>query len=135
MVTGVVVHGEKRGRAIGFPTANLELPSGVELPPDGIYAGIARTDRQAGVYRAAAISVGTNPTFDGEYRTVEAYLLDFDGDLYGKRLSVRAIRRLRGMQRFDGVLELIQAMRRDVLATRELIAQVAPDALAVMSPE
>jgi riboflavin kinase/FMN adenylyltransferase len=71
--------------------------------------------------RAAAISVGTNPTFDGRERTVEAHLLDFDGDLYGRHLQVRSVRRLRGMVRYADVQSLIDAIAEDVMATRRLV--------------
>jgi len=69
-VEGLVVRGEQRGRLIGYPTANVETPTGVRLPADGVYAGLASGPPGSGLYRAAAISVGTNPTFDGQHRTV-----------------------------------------------------------------
>lgn len=129
-VQGLVVRGAQRGRLIGYPTANLELPPDVRLPADGVYAGLA-SGGPAGspLYRAAAISVGTNPTFDGQHRTLEAHLLDFEGDLYDSVLRVRSVRRLRGMLRFADVAELVAAMARDVAETRELIAGVAPRAV------
>ncbi|WP_448624514.1 riboflavin kinase [Geodermatophilus sp. URMC 64] len=134
-VQGLVVRGEQRGRLIGYPTANVETPAGVQLPADGVYAGLASGTPGSGIYRAAAISVGTNPTFDGQHRTVEAYLLDFDGDLYDSVLAVRSVRRLRGMLRFAGVSELVSAMARDVQQTRELIAAVDPRAFATVPPQ
>ena len=80
-VEGTVVRGDGRGRELGFPTANLDVPKDLLVPPDGVYAGAARD-------RRAAVSIGTNPHFDGVERRVEAHLLDFDGDLYGQRLVV-----------------------------------------------
>ena len=134
-VEGLVVRGEQRGRLIGYPTANVETPTGVRLPADGVYAGLASGPPGSGLYRAAAISVGTNPTFDGQHRTVEAYLLDFEGDLYDSVLAVRSVRRLRGMLRFAGVSDLVSAMARDVQQTRELIAALDPRALATVPPQ
>lgn len=108
---------------------------GVRLPADGVYAGLASGPPGSGLHRAAAISVGTNPTFDGLHRTVEAYLLDFEGDLYDSVLAVRSVRRLRGMLRFAGVSELVSAMARDVQQTRELIAALDPRAFATVPPQ
>src|SRR5688572_24115694 len=84
-LTGPVVGGEQRGRLIGFPTANIQVSETSTLPPDGIYAGLVRSLEDPALCRAAAISVGSNPTFDGLTRTVEAHLLDFAGDLYGRQ--------------------------------------------------
>lgn len=117
-VEGVVVRGDMRGRDLGYPTANLETAAHAAIPADGVYAG--RLVHQ-GVARAAAISVGTNPTFEGRERRVEAYVLDFDGDLYGERVAVEFLARLRGMVRFDSVEELRAQMARDVEQTRELV--------------
>jgi riboflavin kinase/FMN adenylyltransferase len=120
-VTGPVVTGERRGRLIGFPTANIQLSEAFPLPPDGIYAGLVRSLDDPAVCWAAAISVGTNPTFDGHSRTVEAHLLDFAGDLYGQQLQVQAVRRLRGMTKFPDLQTLVDAITADVAATRVLI--------------
>ena len=115
---GVVVHGDHRGRELGFPTANLGFDPVAVVPADGVYAGrvvLLGEPGQAGErgLGSAAISVGTNPTFDGRERRVEAHILDFDGDLYGRRVGVEFTRRLRGMLRFDGIPALIEQMRRD----------------------
>jgi riboflavin kinase/FMN adenylyltransferase len=125
-VEGVVVRGHQRGRALGYPTANLETPPHTALPADGVYAGwLATLDpdgRQAERW-PAAISVGSNPTFDGRDRIVEAYALDRDDlDLYGARVAVDFTQRLRGMVKFDAVPELIEQMRRDVDAARAVAA-------------
>ncbi|MGH3009969.1 MAG: riboflavin biosynthesis protein RibF [Gaiellaceae bacterium] len=111
-VEGVVVHGDGRGRALGFPTANLDVPPGLLVPPDGVYAGWTRGHR-------AAVSIGTNPHFDGVERRVEAHLLDFDADLYEQRLVVEVWSPLRGQQRFDSLEELVAAIDADVARTRE----------------
>ena len=125
-VEGVVVRGHQRGRALGFPTANLETPPHTAIPADGIYAGwLASLDGDGrDLHRwPAAISIGTNPTFgaDGE-RTVEAYALDrTDLDLYGMHAAIDFSVRLRGTLRFDSVGALVEQMRRDVDQARELI--------------
>jgi riboflavin kinase / FMN adenylyltransferase len=124
-VEGVVVRGQQRGRALGFPTANLEAPSRTVVPADGVYAGwLARLD--AGGHEAerwpAAISVGTNPTFDGRERTVEAYALDRDDlDLYGVHVAVDFVARLRGMVRYESAAALAEQMGHDVDEARALI--------------
>ncbi|MEY9213392.1 riboflavin kinase/FMN adenylyltransferase [Thermobifida halotolerans] len=124
-VEGVVVHGAARGRELlGFPTANLECPPNAAVPADGVYAGwLLRLDGTEGESRwAAAISVGTNPTFEASARTVEAYALDRDDlELYGLRMAVEFVHRIRPMLRFDGVEALIEAMGRDVERCRELL--------------
>jgi riboflavin kinase/FMN adenylyltransferase len=118
-VAGVVVAGHNRGRALGFPTANLEHHRLAALPADGVYAGSAVVD---GAWHPAAISIGTNPTFAGQRRTVEAYLLDFDDDLYGKHVRLEFVERLRETLTFDGVDALVEQMHHDVRRTREVIA-------------
>ena len=123
-VDGVVVRGDRRGRAMGYPTANVETPPFTAVPADGVYAGrlVRRTSTGAsGDAHPAAISVGTNPTFQGSRRTVEAFLLDFDGDLYGEHVGVEFVSRLRGMEAFPDVESLVQAMDQDVADTRRLL--------------
>lgn len=119
-VRGEVVHGDARGREIGFPTANLGGEIEGLVPADGVYAGWVVVHRRRMV---AAISVGANVTFDpeGEPR-VEAFVLDFDRDIYGERLEVQFALRLRGMVRFDSLDALLAQMRADVDATRSLLA-------------
>jgi riboflavin kinase/FMN adenylyltransferase len=118
-VTGEVIKGDRRGRELGFPTANVAV-LGVAVPADGVYAGWLRTD---GTSLPAAISVGTNPTFDGvRDRRVEAYVLDrSDLDLSGRTVEVAFVARIRGMVRFDSVDELIAAMHVDVSRVRGLL--------------
>jgi len=125
-VEGVVVRGHMRGRALGFPTANLETPPHTATPADGVYAGwLVSLDLDgAEVTRwPAAISVGTNPTFGGTDRTVEAYALDRDDlDLYGTHAAIEFIARLRGNDKFDSVQALVAQMREDVEEVRSLTA-------------
>jgi riboflavin kinase / FMN adenylyltransferase len=124
-VEGVVVRGHQRGRALGFPTANLETPAHTAIPADGVYAGwLARLDEEGHEAERwpAAISVGTNPTFGGRERTVEAYALDRDDlDLYGVHAGVDFAARLRGMVQFESAAALAVQMRRDVDEARTLI--------------
>ena len=125
-VEGVVVRGHMRGRALGFPTANLETPPHTATPADGVYAGALISLDLEGAEIArwpAAISVGTNPTFDGTDRTVEAYALDRDDlDLYGTHAAIEFTARLRGNEKFDSVQALIAQMREDVDQARALTA-------------
>lgn len=123
-VRGTVVHGDARGRELGFPTANLGGEIEGLRPADGVYAGWVLVGAES--YRAA-ISVGANVTFDteGEPR-VEAYLLDFDGDLYGAQIELRFVERLRGMVAFPSVEALIVRMREDVRETETLLLGKRP---------
>jgi riboflavin kinase / FMN adenylyltransferase len=116
-VEGIVVRGDGRGRELGFPTANLDVPDGLLVPPDGVYAGWTHD-------RRAAVSIGTNPHFDGVERRVEAHLLDFDGDLYGARLVVELWDSLREQRRFASLDELVAAIGDDVERAR---AATRPD--------
>jgi riboflavin kinase/FMN adenylyltransferase len=117
-VEGVVVAGQQRGRDLGYPTANVEHHRLAAVPADGVYAGHTHID---GVAHAAAISVGTNPTFDGQTRTVESYLLDVEADLYGREVRVEFVRRLRPMAAFDSISALLRQMDDDVRRTREVL--------------
>jgi riboflavin kinase / FMN adenylyltransferase len=125
-VEGVVARGHMRGRALGFPTANLEVPSHMAIPADGVYAGWLTSLDLDGTETErwpAAISVGTNPTFGGRDRTVEAYALDRDDlDLYGVHAAIDFAVRLRGNERFDTVDALVAQMREDVSQARVLTA-------------
>ncbi len=116
---GVVVGGDQRGGTLGYPTANLAIEPGLVVPAYGIYAGSARLDD--GQKRRAAISIGTNPHYGGEERRIEPYLLDFDGDLYGRRLVVELWERLRDEQVFASEQDLIDQIARDVEATRKAV--------------
>lgn len=120
---GIVVRGHQRGRALGFPTANVESLPHTAVPADGVYAGylVCDSERYPDERWPAAISVGTNPTFEGVTRTVEAYALDRDDlDLYGEHVSVDFVSRIRGMVKFESIEDLIAEMRRDVERAREV---------------
>jgi riboflavin kinase / FMN adenylyltransferase len=127
-VEGVVVRGYQRGRQLGFPTANVETPQHTAIPADGVYAGwlecvpVANLPAlYAGERWPAAISVGTNPTFEGVPRTVEAYALDRDDlELYGVHVAVEFAARLRGNTRFESIESLIAQINADVDATRRI---------------
>ncbi|MCY7402817.1 MAG: bifunctional riboflavin kinase/FAD synthetase [Nocardioides sp.] len=121
-VRGVVVEGDKRGRELGYPTANVPIPPIDAAPADGVYAGWL-TRRDTGERYPAAISVGTNPTFDGERdRRVESYVLDRDDlKLYGVEVEVAFVERLRGMVKFEGIEALIETMHDDVRRAREVL--------------
>ncbi|MDQ0645211.1 bifunctional riboflavin kinase/FAD synthetase [Microbacterium murale] len=121
-VRGEVVHGLKRGRELGFPTANLSASVDALVPADGVYAGWL-VDHDTGVRYPAAISVGTNPTFDDVLvRQVEAHVLDEDSlDLYGHDVTVEFAERLRGMVAFEGIEALMAQMSADVVAARALL--------------
>lgn len=118
-LAGVVVRGDRRGRELGFPTANILTGAHSAVPADGIYAGwlVRRDDERL----PAAISIGTNPTFSGRQRRVEAYVLNFDGDLYGERVALDFVARLREMRRYHAVEPLVDQIREDVARTAELL--------------
>ncbi|MEA2718433.1 MAG: riboflavin kinase / adenylyltransferase [Candidatus Eremiobacteraeota bacterium] len=109
-VRGSVVFGAGRGHDLGYPTANVAVSPGKMLPPDGVYHV---TGRHEGRDYLGLVSIGTNPTFDGAARTVEAWLLDFNGALYGEELALRNFRFVRAQRRFDSVDELVTQMRDD----------------------
>jgi riboflavin kinase / FMN adenylyltransferase len=116
-VEGIVVMGDQRGRLLGFPTANLDVPDGLLVPELGIYAGFT-------LGRRTAISVGTNPHYHGTERRVEGHLLDFDGDLYGQRLVFELWERLRDEAAYGTEAELIAAIDADVARTRTSVRPV-----------
>ena len=117
-VRGVVERGDQRGRELGYPTANVAVPADILLPAPGIYAG------WYGAEQAAAISVGRRPTFHdgGSPVVLEAYLLDFEGDLYGQEARVSFVSRLRDEERYESIEELVAQMAADVDATRAALA-------------
>jgi riboflavin kinase / FMN adenylyltransferase len=117
---GTVVEGDGRGRRLGFPTANIVPSDDLVCPGHGVYAAFANG-------HPAAVNVGIRPTFEtGRGLLVEAYLIDFDGDLYGRNLRIAFVARLRGERRFPGVEDLIAQMHRDVEAARDLCASFSP---------
>ncbi|HEY6235831.1 MAG TPA: riboflavin kinase, partial [Candidatus Elarobacter sp.] len=114
-VRGSVAFGAGRGHDLGYPTANVVVPAHKLLPPDGVYRVTGRHDGRDYI---GLVSIGTNPTFDGTARTVEAWLLDFNGALYGEELALRDFRFLRAQRRFDSVDELVAQMRDDASEVR-----------------
>lgn len=128
---GIVVRGAGRGGSeLGYPTANLSSPAYAAIPADGVYACWFTHHRRGSAEPAetlpAAVSVGSNPTFSGTERTVEAFVLDVHQDFYGEHVALDFVRRLRGMVRFDSVDELVVQMDRDVVRTREVLDAPAP---------
>lgn len=134
-VSGPVVRGNGRGgKELGYPTANQYFPESIAIPADGVYAGWFTLDSaqapvtgniEPGKRYAAAISVGTNPTFGDSERSVESFVLDRDADLYGHDATVEFVSRLRGMVKFDSIDELLDAMRNDVRGARAVLADDA----------
>jgi riboflavin kinase/FMN adenylyltransferase len=121
---GEVVHGDERGRELGFPTANLIPDDALVCPGHGVYACL--TDTGAGGL-PAAVNIGVRPTFvTGRGELIEAFILDFDGDLYSKQLRLDFLARLRGERRFQSAAELVEQMRKDVERTREIVASHQP---------
>jgi riboflavin kinase/FMN adenylyltransferase len=113
-IEGLVIEGDRRGQTLGFPTANLEVAADQLLPPKGIYAGAALGHR-------AAVSIGVNPHYGGTALRVEAHLVDFEGDLYRRRLVLELWERLRDERAFASEAELIDAIAADVEATRRAV--------------
>ncbi|AXK75987.1 MULTISPECIES: bifunctional riboflavin kinase/FAD synthetase [Mycobacteriaceae] len=129
-VEGVVVRGDGRGRGLGFPTANVAPPMHSAIPADGVYAAwftvlghgpVVGTVTPGERYQAA-VSVGTNPTFSGRTRTVEAFVLDAEADLYGQHVAVDFIARIRGQEKFDSVEDLVLQMGADTERARSILA-------------
>ncbi|MEI6109533.1 MAG: bifunctional riboflavin kinase/FAD synthetase [Actinomycetes bacterium] len=118
-ITGEVVHGDHRGRELGYPTANLDIEGDLLIPQDGVYAGLLTID---GEVHPTAVSIGTNPTFEGVIgRRVEAYVLDKAGlDLYGKTADLDFLAHIRGMAAFNSIDDLLIAMNSDVTKAREI---------------
>ena len=119
-VEGVVVRGAQRGRELGFPTANLLTSANAAIPADGIYAAWVTRDRDRVAY-PAAVSVGTNPTFSGKERRVESFILDFTGDIYGERIAVDFVERLREQRTYSGVEPLVAQIHDDVAQARRVL--------------
>ena len=117
-ISGRVLYGDQRGRTWGFPTANLTINQDICIPANGIYATVATVK---GSRYPAATSVGTNPTFDGKEQTIETYILDFDEDIYGEKISIEFFDRLRDELSFENVDDLLVQMNVDVSAVRKLV--------------
>ena len=125
---GRVIDGDRRGRTIGVPTANVDTGPGMAMPSDGVYA--AEFVRADGSVHPAVVNIGRRPTFyaAAERSLVEAHLLGFDGDLYGEEVAVRFVERLRDEQRFDGLDSLVAQLRRDISRAAEVLGVVGFDA-------
>ncbi|MGI8927152.1 MAG: riboflavin biosynthesis protein RibF [Tepidiformaceae bacterium] len=117
-IGGPVVHGFERGRTIGFPTANISVAADRALPGLGVYATRAHV---AGRTLPGATNIGRRPTFDAGHISIETHLLDFEGDVYGERMEVEVVHRIRGEVKFDSVAELVEQIGRDVQAVREIL--------------
>jgi riboflavin kinase/FMN adenylyltransferase len=133
---GEVVHGDARGRALGFPTANIVPSEDFACPGHGVYACLASGPHGLAGPVPAAVSIGVRPTFKtGRAELIEAYLLDFDGDLYGETLCLDFIARLRGERRFDTPEALIEQMRHDVAQARELLGDARQASASVSAAD
>jgi riboflavin kinase/FMN adenylyltransferase len=128
---GTVVRGEGRGRRIGVPTANVAVPDRLVWPADGVYAVYFEV---GGRRWPGAANVGVRPTFDGERRSLEVHLLDFDGELYGQSVTVEFVARLRPEQRFPGIDALVAQIREDIRQTRAFLQPSRPVSPAAESP-
>ena len=124
-IQGKVVPGDRRGRTIGVPTANIEMDGSLVAPASGVYACKAwvRSPHNQETSYQAAVNIGVRPTFEGQdpVRRIEAHLIDFSGDLYGQNLRLELIAQLRGEQRFSSIEDLVQQIQRDIAATRKLV--------------
>lgn len=118
---GEIIRGDQRGRELGYPTANIMLGDTVH-PAYGIYAAFVQTEGE-NIWRQAAVNIGIRPMFEIETAQVEAHILDFDGDIYGKILRMRPVQRLRGEAKFDGLDALIKQMDLDCAQAREILAE------------
>jgi riboflavin kinase/FMN adenylyltransferase len=120
---GKVVHGQGRGSGLGFPTVNLDVPKGQALPPDGVYATFAQAGSR--VYRSVT-NIGTNPTFGAKERTVEAYLFDFQDNLYNQEVRINFIHRIRSEIKFANPDQLIKQIDSDIQSAREALKNLNP---------
>src|SRR5208283_588190 len=121
-IRGTVIHGQGRGNKLGYPTANVGQIDTL-LPGEGIYAGRAWIDVRC---YATAMSLGSNPTFDESEQKVEAFLLDYHGDLYGRPIAIDFLARVRDIERFDSVGQLVAQIALDVQQTRRIVELAAP---------
>lgn len=119
-VSGEVIHGDARGRTIGFPTANIDIWDSQVLPSNGVYAGYAIIDNQRFM---AVTNIGVRPTFEGQTVRVEAHILDFADDIYGKMLTFEFEKKLRGEKKFSGLEALMAQIQEDVAATRVVLSR------------
>lgn len=121
-ISGIVTRGEGRGKTLGFPTANLQIPSRKLLPKIGIYAGTARIkNKPLNKEWGAAVSIGKRPTFNGNQIVVEVYLLNYNGNLYGEKIEIELIKRIRDEEKFASAEDLIEKMKEDVSLTQKIL--------------
>ena len=126
-LTGVVERGFARGRELGYPTANLMVVGELIIPASGIYAAYVHLLDSDEPPRDGLIYIGTSPTFEPRDRTVEAHILDFDGDLYARNIQIEFVSMLRGDQEFTSVEDLLEQIRQDEIRTREILANEPPE--------
>jgi riboflavin kinase/FMN adenylyltransferase len=132
VISGTVVHGREIGQTLGFPTANISTRNEL-IPPDGVYAVMVAVD---GHLLQGACCIGNNPTFEGAGRTIEVFLVDFSGQLYGREIAVCFVERLRGLAKFPDADALITAIRQDVATTGTILASVDQGLIKpLLSPE
>ena len=125
VLEGMVIEGERRGKTIGIPTANLGVEPSYNIPAQGVYSAFASVAGEAGYYRAA-VNIGIKPTFHESYPiSIEAHLFDFNGDVYGRSMSIYLVERLRDEQKFQNIEELLAQIRRDQERARQSLAVVA----------
>ncbi len=124
-VMGSVTEGAQRGRTLGFPTANLVLPAGRLIPANGVYACWAWLGNAG---HPAVVNIGVRPTFDNSRRSIEAFLLDFSGDLYGELMGLSFVTRLRGEQRFPSISAIVEQINADVATARRILGEPPDDA-------
>lgn len=121
---GVVIHGNERGRLLGFPTANMAIPNRFAVPGNGVYATMTTLldSEKNGPARPSVTNIGTRPTFDNGERSVETFILDWTGDLYDQRIRVEFVQKLRDERKFSGLDEIKAQLARDVAAARSALA-------------
>lgn len=122
-IRGPIIHGDRRGHEIGFPTANLHVPDRLAVPADGVYAAWASVGDEM---QRSVVNIGVRPTFGLDHRTVEAHLMDFEGDLYGRQIALHFVDRLREERRFGSVEELVTQIGRDRDAACSLLEETTP---------
>lgn len=118
-ISGIVIHGEERGRKLGYPTANLKVSPKIVTPENGIYATFAYINNKKFM---SATSIGTNPTFKGDNKTIETYILDFDNDIYDQTINIEFIKKLRNEIKFSSIEKLVNQMDADIIKTKKILS-------------
>ena len=119
-ISGIVIHGEERGRKLGYPTANLKVSPKIVTPENGIYATFAYINNKKFM---SATSIGTNPTFKGANKTIETYILNFDNDIYDQTINIEFIKKLRDEIKFSSVEKLVNQMDTDIIKTEKILSR------------